>query len=200
MRRDTRADGSARRGFVSRRRLIRENGRGQGLRTILLPHFAGACTVIVQDGYVRTQLERLRELAELARGVGVYRIEVVTKPWRPELADADATASDPLLSPVQAVGGIEWSWRTSTLHHDRQVKVLREGGGVTVDLGRGLDMYYAAQNAGEDQSNSGTLRAREKVVWTRIWKLRHAAPAHPQNCWGTTAAAQDMASRPTRKL
>ena len=122
MRRDTRADGSARRGFASRRRLIRENGRGQGLRTILLPHFAGASTVIVQHGYVRTQLERLRELAELARGAGVHRIEVVAKPWRPgELADAaaDATSSDPLLSLVESVGGIEWSVRTSTLHHDR---------------------------------------------------------------------------------
>ena len=79
------------------------------------------------------------------------RIEVVAKPWRPgELADADATARDPLLSLVESVGGLDWSWRTSTVHHDRQVKILRDGCGVTVDLGRGLDMFYAAQNAVED--------------------------------------------------
>ena len=140
---------------------------------------------------MRTQLERLRELAELARGAGMHRIEVVTKLWRPEFADSDATASDPLLSLVEAVGGIEWSWRTSTLHHDRQFKVLREGGGVTVDLGRELGMYYAPQSAGEDQTNSDKLRARETVAWTRTWKLRHAAPAQPQKCRGTAAAAQD---------
>ena len=132
---------------------IRENSRGRGLATLLLPHFKGASTVIVQDGYVRTQLERLRELAELARSAGVRRVEVVAKPWRPgELADAaaDATSSDPLLSLVESVGGIEWSVRTSTLHHDRQIKILRDDGGVTVDLGRGLDMYYAVKNIYED--------------------------------------------------
>ena len=126
--------------------VIPENGRGRGLRNFFLPHFKGASTVIVQDGYVRTQLERLRELVELARGAGVRRIEVVAKPWRPgELADADATAEDPLFALVESVGGIELSLRTSTLHHVRQVKILCDGGGVTVDLGRGLDMYYAAR-------------------------------------------------------
>ena len=114
VRQDTRAAGSARRGLASRRMLIPENSHGCGLSLLLLQHFGGARTVIVQDGYVRTQLERLRELAEMARGSGVRRIEVVAKPWRPgELADvaADATSSDPLLSLVESVGGIEWSVR-----------------------------------------------------------------------------------------
>ena len=198
---DSRVGGSARRGSASRRMLIPENSRGRGLRTLFLPHLAGATTVIVQDGYVRTQLERLRELAELARGAGVQRIEVVAKPWRPdELVDADDTARDPLHLLGESVGGIEWAWRTSTLHHDRQVQILCDGGGVTVDLGRGLDMYYAAQDVFEDQTNSDTLRARETVVWTRTWKSRPSAPAPTLKCRGTTATAQDFAARPMRKL
>ena len=203
VRKETRAAGFARRGLASRRMLIPENSRGCGLSLFLLPHFAGARTVIVQDGYVRTQLERLRELAEMARGSGVRRIEVVVKPWRPgEIADvaADAASSDPLLSLVESVGGIEWSVRTSTLHHDRQIKILRDDGGVTVDLGRGLGVYYAAQNRYEDQTNSDTLRARETVVWTRAWQSRDAAPGQSSKCRGTTAAAQDLSTRSTRKL
>ena len=199
----SRPDDSARRGFASRRMFIRENSRGRGLATLLLPHFKGASTVIVQDGYVRTQLERLRELAELARSAGVRRVEVVAKPWQPSEpgdADADATASDPLLALAASIGGIEWSVRTSTLHHDRQVQILRDGGGVTVDLGRGLDMYYAAFSAGETQANSDTLRARQTVVWTRRWTSREPSLAEPSKCRGTTAEAQDLATRPTRKL
>ena len=74
-----------------------------------------------------------------------------------------------IVSVGESVGGIEWSWRTSTLHHDRQInlKIVRDGSGVTVDLGRGLDMYYAAHATGETQANNDTLRARETVVWTR---------------------------------
>ena len=75
--------------------VIPENGRGRELRTFLLPHFKDESTVLIQDGYVRTQLERLRELVELARGAGVRRIEVVAKPWRPR---EDATAKDPLFA------------------------------------------------------------------------------------------------------
>ena len=41
----SRADDSARRGFASRRMFIRENSRGRGLATLLLPHFKGASTV-----------------------------------------------------------------------------------------------------------------------------------------------------------
>ena len=193
-----RAAGLARHGSASRRMLIPENSRGCGLRCFVLPHLGDARTVVVQDGYVRTQLERLRELAEMARSCGVRRIEVIAKPWRPD--DADATASDPLLALADSVGGIEWSLRTSTVHHDRQIKILHDSGGVTVDLGRGLDMYYAAQSRHEDQTNSDTLRARETVVWTRVWTSRDAAPAQSSKHRGTTAAAQDLSTRPTRKL
>ena len=70
--------------------------------------------------------------------------------------------------------------RTSTLHHDRQFKILRDGGGVTVDLGRGLDMYYAAHAEGEIQANSDTLRPRETVVWIRSWTSRDPAVAQPR--------------------
>ena len=139
--------GPARRGFASRPMPVPENSRGYGLRTLLFPHFEGASTVVVQDGYVRTQLERLRELAELARGAGVRRLEVVAKPWRPgEVADVDPSDEpDPLAALMDSIGGITWSLRASTLHHDRQVKILRDdGAGTTVDWGRGLDMYSAA--------------------------------------------------------
>ena len=192
-----RAAGLARHGSASRRMLIPENSRGCGLRCFVLPHLGDARTVVVQDGYVRTQLERLRELAEMARSCGVRRIEVIAKPWRPD--DADAAASDPLLALADSVGGIEWSLRTSTVHHDRQIKILHDSGGVTVDLGRELDMYYSAQSRHEDQTNSDTLRTRETVVRTRVWTSRDAAPAQSSKRRGTTAA-QDLSTRPTRKL
>ena len=169
-------------------------------RTWLLPHFESGHTVIVQDGYIRTQLERLRKLAELARGAGVRRIEVVAKPWRPgELADEDTTAPDPLTAFLDSSGGITWSMRTSTLHHDRQIKILLDDGlRTTVDLGRGLDMYYAAQASSEDQRNSDTLRSRETVIWTRTWTARDTAQVPLRKCRGTTAAAQNLWRRGRR--
>ena len=104
----------------------------------------------------------------------VAKLKVVTTPWSPgdgaELAlSAAAAEPDPLAALAESVGGIVWEFHEDTLHHDRQVQVFRSGGGVTIDLGRSLDMHYPLWHDGENLDDSETLRARETVVGARIW-------------------------------
>ena len=188
---------------VSSRRLqIADNARGRGFHFLFASHFKGATDVAVQDRYLRSHPERLRELAVLARSMGVAKIKVTTTPWKPgdgaePALSAAATEPDPLAALAQSVGGIAWEFHDDTLHHDRQVRVFRPGGGVTIDLGRGLDMYYAPWHDGENLDDSETLRARETVVWTRSWSARVSERAKGP---GASAVARSLADRPLRKL
>ena len=188
---------------VSSRRLqIADNARGRGLRFLFAAHLKGATDVVVQDRYLRSHPERLRELAVLARAMGVAKLKVVTTPWNPgegaePALSAAAAEPDPLAALAESVGGIAWEFHADTLHHDRQVQIFHSGGGVTIDLGRGLDMYYTPWHDGENLDDSETLRARETVVWSRAWVARASERVKGP---GASAVARSLADRPLRKL
>ena len=63
--------------LVSSRRLqIADNARGRGFHFLFASHLKGATDVSVQDRYLRSHPERLREFAALARGMGVAKVQV----------------------------------------------------------------------------------------------------------------------------
>ena len=153
----------------SRRLQLVDNARGRGFHFLFASHLKGATDVAVQDRYLRSHHERLRALVVLARAMGVAKIKVTTTPWKPgdgaePALSAAATELDPLAALAQSGGGIAWEFHDDTLHHDRQVQVFRPGGGVTIDLGRGLDMYYTPWHDGENLDDSDTLRARDRCL------------------------------------